>query len=159
MGFKDGDVMSKRAPNLIKYSSERSHRTRERIISALSDPSNIRLTQHQIAQKIRLSSRTLRAHLKSDPSIRHEARELYRAHYVPAEMLAVDRAMLQTAKTPGKDGTPDRKLAYRVMDGVGDREDIGAGQELEVVIRCVDDYTGLAAQVGVRIRPERGGAL
>lgn len=151
--------MSKRAPNSIKHSTERSLRTREQIIIALSDPNNIGLSQDQIAQKLNLSDRTIRAHIKSDPTIRQEARELFRQHYVPAEMLAIDKAMLRSAQVVGKDGTADRKLAYRVIDGIGDREDIGSGQELVVAIKCEDDYSGLAAQVGVRIRPERSGAL
>jgi len=150
--------MSKRAPNSIRYSTERSLRTREQIIIALSDPSSFGLTQDQIAKKISLSSRTIRAHIKSDSSIIYEARELFRQHYVPSEMLAIDKAMLASAQVQGKDGVADRKLAYRVMDGIGDREDIAAGQELEVVIRCEDDFSGLATEVGVRIRPDRGGA-
>ena len=106
-----------------------------------------------------MSSRTVRAHLSSDPTIRHEARECYRQNYVPAEMLQIDRAMLKSAQVVGKDGTADRKLAYKVIDGIGDRVDEGAGQEMIVSITCEDDFTGLAAQVGVRIRPERNGAL
>ena len=105
-----------------------------------------------------MSSRTLRAHLRSDPTIRQEARELYRQRYVPSEMLQIDRAMLKSAQVVGKDGVADRKLAYRVIDGIGDREDIGAGKELEIVLQCEDDQSGTAAEAGVRIRPERSGA-
>ena len=148
----------RRTRNCVSFSTSQSRRTRELIVVALADPTNGRATQEEIARRIGVSSRTLRAHLRSDPTICHEARELYRAHHVPLEMLDVDKAMLKTARMVGKDGTADRKLAYRVMDGIGDREDIGAGQELEVVIRCEDDFTGLAQEVGIRIRPDRGGA-
>ena len=141
--------------NYVSHSTDRSKRTRELIVVALADPTSRRATQEEIARRIGVSSRTLRAHIRSDPTIRQEARELYRARYVPGEMLDVDRAMFKTAKTPGRDGVADRKLAYRVMDGIEDREDIGSTQELVVAIKCVDDFAGITQEVGVRIRPRR----
>ncbi len=143
--------------NYVSHSKAQSRATRERIIEALANPTYKGRTA-EVAKAAGVSDRTVNRHLASDPSIRREAREIYRTHYVPVEMLEVDRAMLHTAKTPGKDGNADRKLAYRVIDGIGDREDIGSGQELVVHIKCEDDFTGLATEVGVRIRPDRSGA-
>ena len=127
------------------------------IVEALANPA-YKGRATEVAKVVGVSARTVTRHVASDPAIRHEAREIYRQLYAPAEMLAVDKAMLASAQVVGKEGTPDRKLAYRVMDGIGDREDIGAGQELEVIIRCEDDFSGLATEVGVRIRPDRSGA-
>ena len=143
--------------NYVSHSKAQSRATRERIIEALANPAYLGRTT-EVAKAVGVSDRTVSRHLRSDPTIRVEARDLYREHYAPAEMLAIDKAMLASAQVVGKDGTPDRKLAYRVMDGIGDREDIGAGQELIVNIRCEDDFTGLAQEVGIRIRPDRGGA-
>jgi len=143
--------------NHVSYMTNQSKRTRDSIVEALANPAYLGRTT-EVAKAVGVSDRTVNRHLASDPTIRREAREIYREHYVPAEMLDIDRAMLTSAQLIGKDGAPDRRLAYRVMDGIGDREDIGVGQELVVNIRCEDDFTGLAAEVGVRIRPDRGGA-
>ena len=143
--------------NHVSYLRNQSRRTRDRIVEALANPAHKGRTT-EVAKAVGVSDRTVSRHFANDPFIQREAREIYRLHHAPVEMLEVDRAMLKAAATPGKDGTADRKLAYRVMDGIGDREDIGAGQELVVNIRCEDDFTGLAQEVGIRIRPDRGGA-
>ena len=139
----------------LMSSTDRGQRTRAKIIEVLADPWSRRKTQKEIAARVGVTDRALRMHFKADPSIHSEARELYRRLYVPKEMLGVDRVALQRAQ---EGDIPAMKLCYRVHDGVGDREDISAGQELIVNIRCEDDFSGLAQEMGIRIRPARSDA-
>ena len=152
------DALPHPSKKTIKHVRNDGIATRDKIIEILAHPNTRGASSEEIGRKIGISGRAVRYHLRDDPSIRVEARELFHQLCAPAEMLAIDRAMLKSAQVVGKEGVADRKLAYRVIDGFGDREDIGAGQELVVTIRCEDDFTGLAQEVGVRIRPDRSGA-
>ncbi len=137
--------------NKVSHVTLRSQRTRRKIVAALSDPGNDGLNQEQLARKVGVSSRTLRAHLKADPSILIEARQLYHKRYVPSEMLDVDRSMLKKAGK-GAD-VPAAKLCYQRFDGLGTHE---GHQETPLVINIIPRADAGTAAAGVRIRARRG---